>query len=565
MKTPSHFDHEVDVLVIGSGAGAMTAALVASLEGCQQVLMVEKGNRYGGTSAMSGGALWIPNSHQAKELKVSDSPDEALEHLRTLVGSEVEEARLQAYVDKAPEMLYYMMEHTHLDYELMADSDYYPEAPGGKRDHRVLQPTIMQARHLKNHFPELHEQPPQVMVMGLLPMTLTEAHTMMKRTSGWIFVGMRIVLRYLLDIPGRLKGFRSRTLTMGNALVGQLRRSMLDRNIELWLRSPMTELIEENGNVVGAVIEKDGKPLHIRARKGVVIGAGGFEHNGRMRDKWLPKPTTTNWSASQTNNTGDGIQAATAIGAKTDLMEHAWWAPVIRVPGKDRPYAIFTERNLPGMVIVNKEGKRFENEADSYHEGVVGMYRADSPHSPSIPAYAIFDACFRFKYPFGPVMPGYMVPDLFLFGGVDDVLIKARSLERLAIKLGIDADNLKQTIEKNNEYAKSGVDPEFHRGDSYYDRFNSDHRAKPNPCIGKIKRAPFYALALYPGDLGTKGGILTDEHARAINENGAVIPGLYVIGNSAASVMGSKDPGSGATLGPAMTFGYLAAKHLARR
>ncbi len=562
MQTQPPFEHEVDVLVVGSGAGAMTAALVASLEGCGEVLMVEKGDRYGGTSAMSGGALWIPNSHQSKELKISDTIAEVLEHLRTLIGSEVSETRLRIYAEQAPEMLYYMSEKTRLNCELMHDSDYSPETPGGKRDHRVLQPKPINACHLKKHFRQLHEQPPQVLIMGLLPMTLSEAHTMMKRSRGWLFLGIRIVLRYLLDIPGRLKGKRSRYLTMGNALIGQLRWSMLERNIDLWLKTPMLSLIEENGEVIGAVIEKEGKPICIRARKGVVIGAGGFEHNMTLRDEWLPKPSTTNWSASQANNTGDGILAAQAIGAKTDLMEHAWWAPVVRVPGKDRPYAIFTERNLPGMVIVNKSGKRFANEAASYHEGVISMYHADMPHSPSIPACVIFDARYRFRYPFGPVMPGYMLPDLFLFGGVRDVLVKAHTLEELAEKIGINADNLKTTIEKNNEYAESGKDPEFHRGDSYYDRFNSDHRAQPNPCIGKIGKPPYYAIRIYPGDLGTKGGILTDEHARALRENGEPIPGLYVIGNSAASVMGSKDPGSGATLGPAMTFGYLAAKHL---
>lgn len=565
MQSQSNFDREVDVLVVGSGAGSMTAALVASLEGCKKVLVVEKGNRYGGTSAMSGGALWIPNSHLARAIEANDSTEEALEYLRTTIGGEVAGSRLRAYVEKAPEMLHYMLDNTHLDYELMADSDHFPELPGGKRDHRVVQPKPMHGHHLKKHFPELHEQPPQVMVMGLLPMTLSEAHTMMKRSSGWMLVGMRVVLRYLLDIPGRLKGMRSRYLTMGNALIGQLRRSMLERDIELWLKTPMESLIEENGTVAGAVVVKDGKPVRIRARKGVVIGAGGFEHNEQMREQWLPKPTSAKWSASQTNNTGDGIQAAMALGAKTDMMEHAWWAPAIRVPGKVRPYAIFTERNLPGMVIVNKAGKRFENEAAPYHEGVVSMYRANLAHDPAIPAYVIFDRCFRIKYPFGPVMPGYMLPDFLLSSDVRDVLVKANSLEALAEKLDIDASNLVETIHKNNDYARSSRDPEFQRGDSYYDRFNSDHRSSPNPCIAKIGKPPFYALPLQPGDLGTKGGILTDEQARALNENSQVIPGLYVIGNSAASVMGSKDPASGATLGPAMTFGYLAAKHLAGR
>jgi len=565
MPTHSPFDHEVDVLIIGSGAGALTAALTARLEGCDEVLVVEKSNRYGGTSAMSGGALWIPNSHQALAIEANDSIEEALQYLRVTIGDEVSEERLRTYVEQAPEMLKYMSGKTHLDYELMADSDYYPEAPGGKRDHRALQPCPMHAGHLKKHFSSLHEQPPQVMVMGLLPMTLTEAHAMMKRSRGWLLTGMRIVLRYLLDIPGRLQGWRSRYLTMGNALIGQLRWSMLEQGIELWLKSPMHTLIEENGEVLGAVVEKQGQTLRIRARKGVIIGTGGFEHNKLMREQWLPKPTSPKWSAAHEHNTGDGIQAAMEIGAKTGLMGHAWWAPVIRVAGKEHPYAIFTERNLPGMVIVDRAGRRFENEACPYNEAVVGMYMADVPHEHTIPAYVVFDKHFRKNYPFGPIMPGYMMPDLLLFGGTRDVLVKAHNLEELAEKIDVDADNLKETVRKNNEYAQSGRDPEFHRGESYYDRFNSDHRAEPNPCIGHIGKPPFYAMPLQPGDLGTKGGILTDKHARALNDAGEPIPGLYVIGNAAASVMGSKDPGSGATLGPAMTFGYLAAKHLRNR
>ncbi len=350
---------------------------------------------------------------------------------------------------------------------------------------------------------------------------------------------------------------------MGNALIGRLRWSMLERNIDLWLNAPMLELIEENGEVVGAVISKDGKKTSIKARKGVIIGAGGFEHNQAMREQYLPKPTSPDWSGSQTNNTGDGIQAAMKIGAATDLMNHAWWAPSVKIPGWDRPYVIFAERSLPGLVIVNKAGKRFSNEAAPYLESGLSFYQANSEAAPTVPSYVVFDAVFRKKFPFGPIPPGYTMPDSRIAKRVWEVLVKADTIEELAKKIGVDAKGLADTVAKNNQYAKTGKDLEFHRGESYYDRYYGDAGTKPNPCIAPIAEAPYYAIPIHPGDIGTKGGVVTDVYGRAVSENGDVIPGLYVIGNSAASVMGSKYPGAGSTLGPAMTFGYLAAKYIA--
>jgi 3-oxosteroid 1-dehydrogenase len=423
----------------------------------------------------------------------------------------------------------------------------------------------MSAKHLKQHFKTLREPPPQVLVAGKLTMTMKEGRAFLTQAKGWMFTAMMMALRYYLDLPGRMQGKRSRRLTMGNALVGQLRWSMMERGINLWLNSPLTSLIEEQGVVLGAVVEHQGKSLRIRARKGVIIGAGGFEHNQAMRETYLPKPTNSDWSGSQTNNTGDGIQAAMNIGAQTALMEHAWWAPSVKIPKWDRPYVIFAERSLPGLVIVNKAGKRFQNEAAPYLESGLAFYQADKPEESTFPSYVVFDATFRKKFPFGPIPPGYSMPDSRIAKRVWEVLVKADSLEELAKKTGMDAAGLKATVAKNNQYAASGKDPEFHRGESYYDRYYGDAKTSPNPCIAPIKDGPFYALPIHPGDIGTKGGVLTDVNAQAVNSKGEVIPGLYVVGNSAASVMGSKYPGAGATLGPAMTFGYLAAKHLAKQ
>ncbi len=563
MQSNNKFDKEVDVLVVGSGAGALTAAIVAEKEGCKDVLVVEKSDRYGGTSAMSGGGIWIPNSHYARAGGVKDSAQEALRYMQAVIGNETSEERQRTYVEKASEMLEYMAKNSRLQYETVPYSDYYPEMPGGKEGHRTHQPTPMHAKHLKQHFSALREPPSQVLVAGRLTMTMKEGRAFLTQAKGWKLIFMRMALSYFLDIKGRMQGKRSRRLTMGNALIGQLRWTMLERGIDLWLQAPLIELIEDNGAVVGAVVEKDGKKLQIRARKAVVMGAGGFEHNQQMREQYLPQPTSADWSGSQTNNTGDGIRAAMEVGAATDLMNHAWWAPAVKIPGWERPFVIFAERSLPGLVIVNKAGKRFQNEAAPYLESGLAFYQQNKPEAPSIPGYVVFDAVFRKKFPFGPIAPGYSMPDAALSKRIWAVMVKADSIAELAQKIGVDANNLADTVRRNNEFAKTGKDLDFHRGESYYDRYYGDARTSPNPCIAPIAEAPYYALPIYPGDIGTKGGALTDVNGQVVRNNGEPIPGLYAVGNSAASVMGSKYPGAGATLGPAMTFGYLAAKHLA--
>lgn len=563
MQSNNKFDKEVDVLVVGSGAGALTAAIVAQREGCKDVLVVEKSDKYGGTSSMSGGGIWIPNSHYARAEGVKDSADEALRYMQAVIGDEVTEERQRTYVEKASEMLEYMAKNSRLQYETVPYSDYYPEMPGGKEGYRTHQPTPMHAKHLGEHFRTLREPPSQVLVAGRLTMTMKEGRAFLTQAKGWKLIFMRMALSYFLDIKGRMQGKRSRRLTMGNALIGQLRWTMLERGIDLWLKSPLVELIEDNGAVVGAVVERDGKRLNVRARKGVVIGAGGFEHNQQMREQYLPKPTSAEWSGSQINNTGDGIRAAMNVGAATDLMNHAWWAPAVKIPGWERPFIIFAERSLPGLVIVNKAGKRFQNEAAPYLESGLAFYQANQEDAPTIPGFVVFDAVFRKKFPFGPIAPGYSMPDSALSKRIWAVMQKADTIEELAQKIGVDAKNLAETVRRNNEFAKTGKDQDFHRGESYYDRYYGDARTSPNPCIAPIAQAPYYALPIYPGDIGTKGGALTDVNGQVVRENGEPIPGLYAVGNSAASVMGSKYPGAGATLGPAMTFGYLAAKHLA--
>jgi 3-oxosteroid 1-dehydrogenase len=558
--TGAQFDAETDLLVIGSGAGGLTAALTASIEGAQ-ALVVEKSDRYGGTSAMSGGGIWIPNSHHLAALRdASDSSQEALDYLRALIGDEAEPERLEAFVEQAPKMLAYLERHSRVACEPVPYSDYYPELPGGKSGYRTHQPLPMHARRLGAEFGSLRGQHPQTLVAGRITMTMMEARAFLTRAPGWRWTAAKIALGYMLDLPGRLKGKRARRLALGNALVGRLRWSLLERKVPLWLNTALEELISEGGSVVGAVLSRDGQRLRIRARRGVVLACGGFEHNRELREKYLPQPTNPEWSASQENNTGDGLLAAQALGAATRFMEHAWWVPAIKIPRWDRPYVLMAERANPGLIIVNQRGERFANEAAPYQEAGRAFYDCNRPEAPTVPAWAIFDGNFRSKYVFSPLVPDPTLQDKMVSRAVREILVKCSSLDELAGRIGVDPAVLAETVRRNNEYAKTGVDPEFHRGESAYDRYYGDARNEPNPCIAPIARPPFYALPMHPGDIGTKGGLATDAFARVLRGEGEPIAGLYAVGNCAASVMGSTYPGAGSTLGPAMTFAYLAAK-----
>ena len=548
-------DIATDVLIVGSGAGALTAAVTAAIGGAS-VLVVEKSDRYGGTSAMSGGGLWIPASENAKRAGAEDSIEDAFLYMKSMIGDQVSDERMRAFVSSAPEMLEFLQQNTHVGYDAIPYPDYYTEQPGAKRGYRTQSPKVFDGAKLGDDMYKMREQPPGALAQGRYTMSIPEARKFLTQTPGWRLTLFKVVILYYLDIRGRLRSKRSRRLTQGNALIGTLYLSLKERGGEVWLNSSMTSLITENGRVVGALIERDGQLVRVIAKTCVVLAAGGFEHDNAMREATLPKPTHSDWSAGQENNTGDAIKAAVKIGAATDLMQHAWWIPVVHIPEWPRPMGIFAERSLPGLVIVNKEGRRFANEALPYLESGHSMYEANS-----VPSWVVFDATFRKKYPFGPLGPGWATPDKFLPGKVKKLLVKAQTIEEIADCAGIEVNGLKDTIERNNRFAETGVDTDYHRGYSFYNQYYGDSRNEPNPCIAKIEKAPYYALPLYPGDIGTKGGLLTDEHARVVDESKEPIAGLYAVGNTSASVMGDKYVGAGATLGPAMAFGYLAARH----
>jgi len=564
-QNTTSWDHSVDLLIVGSGASAMSAALMAyDLGGAP--LLIEKTDRYGGSSAMSGGGMWVPNNHLMADAGVEDTPEDAWNYLKTATAGVVPDERLRAYLDTAPEMIKRLTENSHLDLVPLPEyADYYPRIDGSKPGGRALEPKNFDARKLGDEFLRMRDQNPQMLIMGRVFMTVFEARTLLCRTRGWIRLTLKLMGRYWLDLPWRFKSKRDRNLAMGNALVGMLRRSLMDRDVPLWLNTAARELIVEDGRVVGMVAEWEGQTLRIQARRGVILAAGGFEGNQAMREKYLPNPTLAEWSCANPNNTGDAISMGLEVGAGIELMDDAWWGPTTVVPGEPHARMLVIEKSLPGSILVNKRGERFVNEAAPYIDVVKAMHEKNTPESPCVPAYLIFDAAFRKKYPCGPMLqasqqPDWALPKVFR----QSYLKKADTLEGLAVQLGIDGLRLKESVRKMNEYARSGKDLDFHRGETVFDRYYGDDKVQPNPCLAPLETRPYYGIEAYPGELGTKGGLKTDARARVLTDAGEPILGLYAVGNCSASVMGRTYPGAGATIGPATTFGYIAARDAMR-
>jgi len=546
--------HEVDVLVVGTGAGGLTSAITAHEYGAD-VLVVEKSDKVGGTSATSGGGVWVPGNHLMKDHGESDSREDALTYMKACIGDDVSEDRIEAYVDNAPKMLGFIMDKSHVDFISTPYADYFPDKPGGKDGWRTLDPVPFNAAKLGDNLDTLREPHPQTVFMGFT-ITIPEASKLITRAKGWMWIIIKQKILYTLDFPMRRKTNRHRRLTGGNALLGRLFKTMLERKIPIWTNAGMTSLVETKGKVTGAIIEKDGKEVRVTAKRGVVLAAGGFESNPEMRSKYLKGPTETIWSGAPGTNQGDAHNAAADIGAALTLMDGAWWGPSVHVPGMDRSVIMFAERALPGIYIVNGKGERFLNEGASYD--VVGNKMQEHPDD----SWVIFDARARKKYAVGPLMPGSVAPDEKISERVMSLIKKSDTLEGLAKEIGVDKDGLLKTAERVARFSETGVDEDFAKGGNAYDRYYGDKTIEPNPCLAPLKDPPYYAFKARPGDIGTKGGVDVDENGQALLKSGKTISGLYAIGNCSSSVMGHSYPGAGATLGPAMTFGYVAAKHI---
>lgn len=568
MNANTQFDAEYDVVVVGSGAGAMTAAVTAAAQQLR-VLVVEKTSEYGGTSALSGGGIWVPCNRHFKALGGKDSPDKAWTYLRNAIGEDIDEVRVRQYIEKAPEMIDWLEKNSRVRYAV-ADKypDYYPHLDGSLAGGRTLDPELFDLSALKGELPNLRLASRGNMLMGKIAWTARQAHRAMSKAPGWRLMIIWMMLRYKLDFGWRKRTGekRDRKTALGNALVASLRASLLDRNVDFWLNTEFCELVEGEDRITGIVVNRENQRLTIGARRGVILASGGFEQNQALRDKYLPKPTHTNWSATPPGaNTGASLEAAQKIGAATELLDRVWFAPTLLVPGEDKARGVFAERAFPGAIVVNRQGERFVNEAAPYLEFVEAMYADnEKTQGQSIPCWAIFDSKFRFNYAMGPLMPAQIMPDSRLRKEwLNSVYWKADTLEELATQINVAADGLVNTVERVNHYAETGNDEDFGRGGNVFDRYYGDRNVKPNPCLAALQKGPFYAMPMQAGDIGTKGGIKTDKHARVIKEDGQVIAGLYAIGNTSASVMGTTYPGAGSTLGPAMTFGYVAALHAA--
>jgi 3-oxosteroid 1-dehydrogenase len=514
------FDHSTDVLVVGSGGGALTTALTASLLGAD-ALVVEKTELYGGTSANSGGNVWIPNSHHTNASPYPDSREKALGYLRAAIGTTVPARDARGFRRRGAR-----------DAQVSRGALACP-----LRGARVLRLLPRAARWQAGGIPDSRARagswaassagdlvtlrPPHhsLVLLGRYSWTNLEGTALLTQAPGWQWTVVRIMGRYWLDIP-RTAARPAQPLPDDGQRADRSSAVLAQRpQVPVWLQSPLVELIVENGRVRGAVVERAGRRMLIEARKGVVMGAGGFEHNREMRERYLPSPTSADWSASSTGNTGDAIRAGMAIGGAVSLMDHAWWIPVICAPGVERPWALFAERSSPGQVIVDQRGLRFTNEALPYLECGEAMYHAPGGTAKTIPSFIVFDADFRRKYPLGCFGPGAMFPDEKMPPGWEGtVYFKANSIAELAAKAGIDPTGLAETVRLNNEYARTGKDLEFRRGDSAYDRYYGDARVKPNPCIAPIAKPPYYAVVIRPGDTGTNGGLVTDEYARVLRD-----------------------------------------------
>jgi len=553
---------EYDVIVVGSGAAGMVAALTAAHQGLSAVV-IEKAAHFGGSTARSGGGVWIPNNEILKRDGVTDTADAARTYLHTIIGDVVAPERIDTYLDRAPEMLSFVLQNTPLEMCWVPGySDYYPETPGGRPGGRSIEPKPFDAKRLGPDMsglePAYGKVPLNVVVMQQDYVRLNQ----LKRHPRGVLRSLKVGIR---SVWSNMRG--KNLVGMGRALIAPLRIGLQDAGVPVLLNTALTDLYYEDGVVRGVYVRdmnepEIAEPRLIRVRRAVILGSGGFEHNEQMRVKYQRGPITTEWTVGAAANTGDGIVAAEKLGAALELMEDAWWGPTVPLEGA--PWFALSERNSPGSIIVNMSGQRFMNESMPYVEACHQMYGGQYGHGDgpgeNIPAWLLFDQQYRNRFIFAGLQPGQRIPTKWLDSGV---IVKAGTLEELAQKTNLPIEGLRATIERFNGFARSGVDEDFHRGESAYDRYYGDPTNKPNPNLGEISHPPYYAAKMVPGDLGTKGGIRTDVHGRALRDDDSVIEGLYAAGNVSSPVMGHTYPGPGGTIGPAMTFGYLAALHIA--
>ena len=553
----------VDVVVLGSGAAGLAGALHAAMLG-QSVLIIEKSAVWGGSAAMSAGVLWVPNHTKMAEVGIADSDDDAMTYLRTITAGRIGAARLQTFLDGSKRMIALFGRETPVQFAPVAEyPDYNTDVAGAKPGGRVLEPLPCDGAALGEDFATLHDCYPGELMFDRFMMRVDEARSLLLPGLGPKLGLLKGMMRYMSRSRARRRfGGRDPYLTMGQALTARLMIALRERDVSLRMESPAQSLLIEDRRVVGVKLANGER---VRARDGVLVATGGFERSDRLRQRYHRHPTSAAWTVGHVGNTGDGLALAEQAGAAIDaeLMREAWWAPAVVPPGEPTAWVMVIEKSLPHGIFVDRSGRRFLNEAANYTDVGAAFYEADAKTGKAVPAWLVFDAQFRKKFPIGPVKPGMMQPDRKL----PDLLRpgrgwlhKAESIEALAVLIDVPPTALTATISRFNEFARRGDDTDFGRGRTLNDLHYTDPTVKPNASLGTLEKAPFYAVPVVPGDLGTKSGLVTDLAGRVLDANQMPIPGLYAAGNITSSVMGRSYPGAGGTLAPAMTLAFLAAE-----
>lgn len=550
----------VDLLVIGAGPAGMAAAIFAKLKGLD-VLLVEKSQKIGGTAATSAGTLWIPENTQGKQQGDSDRIPQAASYLDSLIAAHTPRTDRQrdVYFSTGVEAIDILQAKTEVKFLPCGEHPDYHAKPGAAVRGRAIVPAPFDARVLGREFERVRPPIDEFMIFGGMMVGKMDIPRLLGRfqSFGNFRYSVGLFLRYLTD---RLRFSRGTRLVMGNALVARMYYSLVKLGVRPEFGTRLGELVLENGRVSGATVIGPEGSTKIVARNGVILATGGFAHNAGYRERLMPQPTPK-FSLASDANQGEGIEAAEALGARISETENGgggFWTPVSVTHRKDGSQGLFPHLSLdrakPGLIAVNKSGRRFCNEADSYHDFVEAMYRSNDPNG-AIPAWLICDGAFIRKYGLGHIYPGTTKLSPFIANGY---LVHGSTPQALAKQLGIDAAGLEASLSRYNEQAARGVDEDFHKGHSALNRFNGDPQVKPNPCLAPVGPADLYAMAVWPAEIACSAGISTDEDARVVDGDENPIPGLYACGNDMASVMGDSYPGPGTTLGPAVVFAYRA-------
>jgi 3-oxosteroid 1-dehydrogenase len=558
-----------DVVVVGSGAaGAMTALRLAD-KGLTSII-IEKAQKFGGTSAVSGGVMWLPNHRLDGD--AGDSRELSLEYLDAIITKPVNRERLETYVDTAGEMAHYL-KGTGVELIVAAWPDYEALKPGARTDRAVIAP-IFDGRELgDDRYPLMREQFNRFKLFGRYSLDLSEMFPLMMQQKGWRQTAAKVIARYWADRSTRSLSRRDRRFVQGAALMGRIFQQVFKRGIEIRLDTTFEQLVvDSGGRVTGVEVSNFGRPYTIHARHGVMLAAGGFEWNQELRDRFFPFPGLTRHSSSPEDmNRGEGLIAAVNIGAATEHTEEGWFIPTMTLPspGASNFHEIHQaafDVGRPWSVCVNRNGVRFVDEACGYDQFGQAMIRDHKATGANLPCWHVFDTKFRRKFSSGGLMPRAHTPERKIPSDWwGHYVFRDTTIEGLARQIKLPVEALAETIRKNNEYAKTGIDPEFGKGMNIYDQFFGDPASKPNPNIGPIDTAPYYAVPIHAGDLGTKGGLKCDARSRVLDGAGNPIAGLYAAGNQSGTPFGDVYPGAGSTIGPALTFGYIAANDIAER